>query len=260
MIRIKVVPAPAARRIAIVTGGASGIGRATALALAALEITVAVVDVDADGAGATTRALEAAGGQASTVVADLSDRAAVARIVPTVLSQHGAVDVLVNAAGVVTPGGLLAATLEEWDLVHAVNLTAPFLLIVAAGQRMVEQGRGGHIVNVSSSSAFRAKVVAPYASSKAGLLGLTRAAAGELGPHGINVNAVAPGLTATPMARATVGDDDEMRAQAISGRLANLLGRVAEPEDVANVIAFLCTPASRQITGQTIHTSAGLVV
>lgn len=242
------------------TGGASGIGRATVSALARLGMVVAVVDVDAGGAKATVAAVAGEGGEASPLVVDLADRNAVGTVVPTVIGRHGRVDVLVNGAGVVTGGGVLTSRPEDWDRSLAVNLVAPFLLVADAGRRMVEQGQGGYIVNVSSSSAFRAKVVAPYAASKSGLLGLTRAAAGELGPHGVNVNAVAPGLTSTPMVRARFGDDDGLQAQVTSGRLANLLGRVSQPEDVANVIAFLCTPASRQITGQTIHTSAGLVV
>lgn len=247
-------------KVAIVTGGASGIGRSTAEALAGLGAAIVVVDLDAIGATATANAILGAGGHASVVTADFAEAEAVEAVVPAVLEQHGRVDILVNAAGIVAGRSVLETTRDDWERVHSINLTAPFLLMSAAGRVMVEQGRGGNIVNVSSSSAFRARVFAAYASSKAGLLGLTRAAAGELGTHGINVNAVAPGLTSTPMARATVGDDAEMQAQVTSGRLANLLGRVAEPEDVANVIAFLCTPASRQITGQTIHTSAGLIL
>jgi NAD(P)-dependent dehydrogenase (short-subunit alcohol dehydrogenase family) len=125
---------------------------------------------------------------------------------------------------------------------------------------MIASGRGGSIVNVSSSSAFRAvSSGGPYGISKAGLGALTRGAAWELGPYGINVNAVAPGLTRSAITGHAF--DEEGLQQAVqSGPLANLLGRVSEPEDVANVIAFLCLPASRQITGQVIHTSAGAVI
>jgi NAD(P)-dependent dehydrogenase (short-subunit alcohol dehydrogenase family) len=247
-------------KVAVVTGAASGIGRATAEGLARLGAVVAVVDVHPDGAAKTVEAIRDGRGDASAVVADLADADAVRRVVPTVVDRHGRVDILVNAAGVVGERSVLALTKETWDRIHVVNLTAPFLLVADAARCMIEQGGGGRIVNVSSSSAFRAHVGAAYASSKAGLLGLTRAAAGELGPHGINVNAVAPGVTDTPMTRQEGADKEDLLALVRSGPLANLLGRVSEPEDVANVIVFLCTPASRQITGQTIHTSAGSIV
>jgi NAD(P)-dependent dehydrogenase (short-subunit alcohol dehydrogenase family) len=125
---------------------------------------------------------------------------------------------------------------------------------------MIERGGGGRIINLSSSSAFRARnSPLAYASSKAALVQLTRSAAAELGPHDINVNAVAPGITATPMTQ-VIGNAEALQRVASSGPLENLFHRVSQPEDVAAVILFLCLPASRQITGQTIHTSAGAVV
>ena len=129
------------------------------------------------------------------------------------------------------------------------------LLMQEVARHMIERGEGGRIVNVSSSSAFRARSHVAYASSKAAIVQLSRSAAAELAPHGINVNAVAPGLTRTGM----TGDRD-IDEDARSGHLSNLFGRAAEPPDVAAAIVFLCLPESRQITAQTIHTSAGLVV
>lgn len=140
----------------------------------------------------------------------------------------------------------------------AVNLRAPFFLIRAFGTHMAERGGGGKIVNVSSSAAFRAtSSPAIYAATKAGINGLTRAAAADLGRHDVNVNAVAPGLTRTPM---VAPDDETFMRTFTSAPLGNLLGRPSEAEDVANVIVFLCLPESRQITGQVVNTSAGLVV
>src|SRR5690606_27647363 len=158
---------------------------------------------------------------------------------------------------------LLKLGIEEWERCQAVNVRAFFLLMQAAAKVMIEQGDGGRIVNVSSSSAFRALRVAPaYASSKSAILGLTRAAAGELGPFGVNVNAVAPGATATPTAFKALprGRADLEAMVKGDGPASNLLGRLSEAEDVANMITFLCLPESRQITGQVLHVSAGAVV
>jgi len=125
---------------------------------------------------------------------------------------------------------------------------------------MVARGTGGRIVNLSSSAAFRSKAApALYAASKAAIAGLTRAAAADFGPYEVNVNAVAPGMTKTPMT-AGIGDDEAYTRVVSAGPLENLLHRPSLAEDVANVILFLCLPESRQITGQVIHTSAGQVV
>jgi len=219
---------------------------------------VAAVDVNGPGLEPVVAELRNRGVKAEAVIADLADEAATSAVVDTAVTGLGRVDILVNAAGTSSGASLLDTTVEVWERIHAVNLRAPFLLMQHAGRRMIEQGDGGRIVNVSSGSAFRALPATPaYGSSKAALLSLTRMGAGELGVHGINVNAVAPGITATPMAVRALGDLDALVS---AGPMANLLHRVSTPEDVAAVIVFLCLPASRQVTGQTIHTSAGSIV
>jgi NAD(P)-dependent dehydrogenase (short-subunit alcohol dehydrogenase family) len=248
-------------QVALVTGGASGIGRATVRALAAEGVQVAIVDRDERGAHAVAEETKASGGAATPFVADLADPGAIATVVQSVLAEFGRIDILVNSAGISgAPHSAVDFSDEKYELVTAINLRAPFLLTRAVGQHMIERGDGGKIVNLSSSGAFRATYSpAIYAATKAGINGLTRAAAADLGPHDVNVNAVAPGLTDTPM-NAGIGDADKLAKATASGPLANLLKRHSEPEDVANVIVFLCRPESRQITGQVIHTSAGLVV
>jgi NAD(P)-dependent dehydrogenase (short-subunit alcohol dehydrogenase family) len=248
-------------QVAIVTGGASGIGRATAIELAAKGASVAVLDKDPAGSKATVDEIERSGGTAVFLEVDFSDASGIPAIVERVLEWGKRIDILVNSAGASGPASLLDMTEAAWDFMLAVNLKAPVMLMKEVARHMVDRGGGGRIVNLSSSAAFRAAGPnAPhYAASKAALAAVTRTAAGELGRHDINVNAVAPGLTKTPMTKG-IGDDEAYARAASDGPLANLLGRASEPSDVAAVITFLCLPESRQITAQTIHTSAGLVV
>jgi NAD(P)-dependent dehydrogenase (short-subunit alcohol dehydrogenase family) len=251
---------PLSGRTALVTGGGSGIGRATACALAEWGAAIAVLDRDAEGAAATAAAVRNGGGRALPVAADLADLDALPAVIDAVERDLGELEVLVNNAGVVTGRRLLDTSVQEWQQVLTVNLTAAFVLLREVGQRMAARGHGT-IVNVSSSSAFRAVDTAgAYGVSKSGIGGLTRAAAWELGPSGVRVNAVAPGITRTPITAAGLGGDEILDAAVRQGPLANLLQRVSEPEDIAGVIAFLCLPASRQITGQVIQVSAGAVV
>ncbi len=248
-------------KVAIVTGGASGIGRATVAALLGAGASVAVIDRDEAGLNAVVEQGRKSGGDALAVRLDLADLKAIPAAVAQVVQQRGRVDILVNAAGIAGRFQRLADIDEEnWDLVHTVNLKAPLLLMKYVAKHMIERGGGGRIVNISSSSAFRARnSPMAYASSKAALVQLTRCAAAELGSHDINVNAIAPGITATGMTRA-LGDAEALQRVASAGPLENLFHRVSQPEDVAAAILFLCLPGSRQITGQTIHTSAGAVI
>ena len=246
---------------ALVTGGASGIGRATVLALLQAGAAVAVLDRDEAGVNAVAEQGRQAGGTAVALQVDLADTGQIPAVVARAIQQLGRIDLLVNCAGVTGRfQSLLEIEEENWDFVHTVNLKAPLLLMKHVARHMIERGGGGRIVNISSSSAFRARnSPIAYASAKAALVQLTRSAAAELGPHNINVNAVAPGITATGMTR-VLGDAEALQRVASSGPLENLFHRVSQPEDVAAAILFLCLPSSRQITGQTIHTSAGAVV
>jgi NAD(P)-dependent dehydrogenase (short-subunit alcohol dehydrogenase family) len=249
-----------AGQVALVTGAAAGIGRAVALALATEGASLALIDRDEAGLEGTRSAIVEAGRQAAVYPLDLSQSSRIAPLVEAVLRQHGRIDILVNGAGITGPlSPILEADDDAWDVVMTVNLKAPFLFIKHVGRAMVVQG-GGRIVNITSSSAHRARNSVPaYGASKAGLMQLTRSAAADLGQYNVNVNAVAPGLTATRI----VSDNftpESLAASLRDGPLANLLQRVSEPEDIAAAILFLCEPGSRQITGQTIHVSGGAIV
>lgn len=245
-----------AGKTAFVTGAASGIGRAITLLFHAEGARVIAVDRDADGL-----ATLATNTRMHHITGDLAIRDNVLAAATEALGLGHGIDILVNAAGITGGGGaLLEMSEENWNLVHAVNSTAPFLLIREIGRHMAERGAGGRIVNITSSSAHRAlSSQTAYGTSKAALAQLTRIAAAELGAHDINVNAIAPGLTRTPIVDRVF--TPEQLAEALkSGPIANLLQRVSEPEDIASAALFLCQPGSRQITGQTLHVSAGAIV
>lgn len=250
-----------AGKVAVVTGGASGIGAATAKALAEAGAEVRVWDRDLPGAEKVVADIVDGGHAASVGEVDLSELALPATVARLV-EEAGNVDILVNCAGIIQRSrSMFDITDGEWALVQRVNLEGPFVLAQSVARSMVERGAGGRIVNVSSAAAFRA-VASPaaYAASKAGLVALTRSMAAELAPFDINVNAVAPGVTETPIySDADVAAPSRVEKVA-SGPLANLFARVTRPEEVAAAIVFLCLPASRQITAQTLHVSGGAIV
>src|SRR5437764_1081315 len=239
--------------VAIVTGGNSGIGRATAVALALagfdLGITWHRVEERADTA---TREIERAGRRCAVRQLDLHDVDEGARAVDELAGELGGVDVLVNNAGYGSRTPFLDMTREEWQGVLDVDLTGAFLAGQAAARRMVEQGRGGVIVNVTSvHEHIPLSGSAPYTASKHGLGGLTQVMALELGPHGIRVNAVAPGQIATRM----TGQEDEPPSPADVP-----LGRAGDAREVGAVIAWLASGESTYVTGASFVIDGGLTL
>jgi NAD(P)-dependent dehydrogenase (short-subunit alcohol dehydrogenase family) len=239
-------------KTAVVTGGASGIGARTVQVLRELGADVVALD----------KSFEASAG-GENEHCDLGDVAEIRACVERIAARAGRIDILVNCAGIVGPQASVAEIGEDaWDLVQAVNLKAVVFMSQAVIPHMTGGGaRGGRIVNVSSASAHRATARSvAYASSKAAVESVTRILAGELAPHEINVNAVAPGVTATAIFGAEQDSDEDRARRASQGATGNLFNRFAQPDDIAQVIAFLCLPESRQITGQTVHASAGSIV
>ncbi|TCJ95429.1 glucose 1-dehydrogenase [Nocardia alba] len=244
-------------RTALVTGAARGIGAATAARLADDGCVVAVVDLDADAAVLAAGKINAAGGTAIGLGCDVADEAQVADAVARTVSAFGSLDVLVNNAGVLRDNLLFKMSVQDWDTVMAVHLRGAFLCSKAAQKHMVDNG-GGAIVNTSSVSALGNRGQANYAAAKAGIQGLTRTLAMELGPFGIRVNAVAPGFIATEMTAATAArmgvsaEDLQAKTAAITP-----LRRVGVPADIANVVAFLASDNAGFVTGQTVYVDGG---
>jgi 3-oxoacyl-[acyl-carrier protein] reductase len=234
---------------AVVTGAASGIGRACALALADAGARIAIVDVNLPGAQET---IGAAGGGLA-IRCDLADEQAVVDMQRRAIGEMGTVDILVNCAGVISyRRGLDAVSVAEWDVVLDVNLRGTFLVCRAFLEGM--KAHGGKIITFSSLAARVGgiEVGVHYAASKAGLIGLTRTLAKEGGPFGINVNAVAPGIILTdPVVRQIGGREADYAAQIP-------LRRVGRPEDVANVVLFLASPLADYITGAVIDINGGM--
>jgi NAD(P)-dependent dehydrogenase (short-subunit alcohol dehydrogenase family) len=190
-------------RVIVVTGAGTGIGAATCQVVAQAGATMVAADIDLDGARATAAAAEAAGSPASAVGLDVADIDAIDTVIGAIGAEHGRIDVLVNNAGVSRQADLLDVTGEDWNRIFSVKARGLFFCLQRTARVMIEQG-GGRIVNMSSISARgypRVSNIA-YAASKGAVIALTRVAAQQLGPHRINVNAVCPGLTLTPLVKA----------------------------------------------------------
>ncbi len=245
-------------QVALITGGATGLGRTIAAEFGRMGCKVAFCWFEMDGreveanALLTETALSSTGVEVYAARCDVRDRVQVEKFVADVIRRFGTVHHLVNNAGIAHDGALWRLTPAAWESVLATNLTGAFNCIAACAPQFRSQ-RWGKVVNVSAHQATRPGFgVVSYAASKAGLEGLTRASAVELGPSNVNVNAVAPGFIHTERL-------DQLPRDLIERtRKRAVLGRLAEPEDIARVIAFLCSDAARHITGQTIVVDGGL--
>jgi 3-oxoacyl-[acyl-carrier protein] reductase len=244
-------------RVAIVTGAARGIGAGTARRLAADGMAVAVLDLDAGSCDATVEAITSAGGRAIAVGADVSEDDQVEAAVATVAEEFGPPAVLVNNAGVLRDNLLFKMSEDDWDTVLNVHLRGSFLMSRSVQKHMVDQ-RYGRIVNLSSSSALGNRGQANYSAAKAGMQGLTKTLAIELGQFGITANAVAPGFIATDMTAATAARLG-MTFEDFQARVASQVParRIGEVEDVAHAISFLASEGARYISGQVIYVAGG---
>jgi len=244
-------------RVAIVTGAARGIGASIALRLAADGHDIAVIDLDAAACSDTVHGIEALERRAFAVGADVADEGAVERAVAAVAAALGPPTIVVNNAGILRDRTIGKMSLADWDLVINVNLRGAFLMSRAVQGHMRSAG-WGRIVNLSSTAALGNLGEANYAAAKAGVQGLTKTLAIELGRYGITANAVAPGFVETAMTAevaARVGMTfEDMKQQAIAG---TVVGRVGQPEDIAHAVSFFVDARSGYVTGQVLYVAGG---
>ena len=243
--------------VVIVTGAASGIGRAIAHRFVQEEAAVVIADVNAAGAEETQSQVRAVGGRALVAKTDVRRRDEIDAMVKAALERFGRIDILVNGAGIETLIPFLDLPEDEWNRVLGVNLTGTFLCGQAVAREMVRAGRGGKIINIASiNSAIALPNQAHYVASKGGLLMLTKAMALELAAHGINVNAIGPGVVETPLTAKSLSDP--ARRDFLLKRTP--LSRFGQPGDIAQAAVFLASEAASFITGTILYVDGGWLI
>ena len=239
-------------KVAVITGGAQGIGKAIALLLAKNGANIAIADINIAQAEATAQEIEAIGNKALAIEADISKLAEAEKMINATVEAFGTVDILVNNAGITRDNLFLKMKEEEWDAVMAINLKSVFNCSKAVIRTMTKQ-RSGKIINIASVVGQMGNTgQANYAASKAGIIALTKTLAQEFGARNINVNAVAPGFIETEMTQSL----PEKVREGFLNRIP--FGRMGTPEEIADAVLFLASDASRYITGQVINVNGGI--
>ena len=252
-------------RVAIVTGGAQGIGRGIAECLALAGAAVVVADIDAQENAACAAAIRAAGGRAAALLCDMADEAAVEALVTATIDTYGRLDIVVNNAAIYPMSPIAEMPTALWDKVLGVNLRGTFLLTRAAMPHVIKSGVNGRYINVSSIDTWKSYVgMGHYDASKGGMEAFTRSCALELAPYGVTANVIAPGAVKTPGSLTVRGNLARQRGEATTERVdaefaARIpLGHWATPAQIGQATLLLATPAAGYITGQTIYVDGGL--
>jgi 3-oxoacyl-[acyl-carrier protein] reductase len=244
-------------RTAIVTGGARGIGAAVSRQLAQDGMAVAVLDLDAAACEPVVEAIKAAGGNALAVGANVADEAEVGAAVDRIAAELGAPTVLINNAGIIRDNMLHKMSVDDWDAVMAVHLRGAFVMCRAV-QPYQRDAQWGRIVNLSSTSALGNRGQANYSAAKAGMQGLTKTLAIELGRFNVTANSIAPGFIQTDMTAATaqrIGMEFDQFIELAASQIP--VGRVGQPEDIANTVSFLVSEGAGFVSGQVIYVAGG---
>ncbi|MEI7712468.1 MAG: glucose 1-dehydrogenase [Rhodospirillales bacterium] len=252
-------------QVALVTGAGSGIGRACALALAEAGATIVAADIDLASAQATADEIAAGQKKAIAVPVDVGDLRQIDAMVATAIATYGRIDIVVNNAGVTRSADIMDLTEGDWDRIHRVNAKGVFFCLQSVAREMIKC-RSGRIINIASiaGKGFRSTSNAAYAASKGAVISLTYTASQQLAKHNINVNAICPGVTLTPLVAAMLKDRARDKGVDIAEEEAKFvkdipLKRANGPEDIAAMAVFLASAGARNITGQTYNVDGGLV-
>jgi NAD(P)-dependent dehydrogenase (short-subunit alcohol dehydrogenase family) len=254
-------------KVALVTGAGQGIGKATALLLAEAGADVAVADINGEAVESTQAEITESGWRSLAIQADIGELADIERVVADTARDLGGMDILVNNAAITWHRQFMDITEEDWDRIHRVNAKGSFFCMQRAARQMIEQGRGGRIINLASvaGQGWPGTSNGAYAASKGAIIAMTRIGAHNLGGHDINVNAICPGVTSTPLVDNMIArrsDDlgvpeDELR-RGITESIP--IGRFSEAEDIAAMAVFLAGPGGRNIAGQCLNVDGGLIM
>ena len=254
-----------ANQMALVTGAAHGIGKASACALAEAGAHVIVADIDRAGAEATAESIAAGQHRAVVVQADVGDLTQIDRMVREALAAFGRIDILLNNAGVTRRADIMDITEADWDRIHRVNAKGVFFCLQRVAQEMIPQ-RSGRIINIASiaGKGYVGASNVAYAASKGAVIGMTKLGALQLAKHNINVNAICPGVTRTALSDANLAvaaQQQGVTLEEMERRRADVipLKRANDAEDIAAMVVFLASPGSRNITGQSFNVDGGLI-
>lgn len=243
-------------KVAVITGGGQGLGRAYAIEFAKQGADIVINDVNAENADSVAKEVEALGRKAITVILSVETREGAQQIIDTAIEKLGKVDILVNNAGITRTAMLHKMTEEEWDQVIKVNLTGVYNCLRAVAPHMIER-KYGKIINVTSAAGIRGTIgQISYGAAKSGVIGITKSSAKELARHGINVNAVAPGVIETAMTE-VIRTKEKFRDK-YTAEIP--LSRFGQPEEVAKVAAFLASDDAAYMTGQILSVDGGLIM